>query len=222
MPDNGGDDHDVAFTVSRRALKRAGIIGAAVLVLAAVGIGAYFLGRSSTPVDSASRPQSRPAAVRSTSTTTTSAAPSTTSVPMTTAPSTTTTAAPSFTAFIGHWEAHDTTGVTIDTSGRGSVGFPDFVVCPDCSEVGAPTNALDFSLTSVEGTIATGTLTSSTDPNGIDSSGNTVDGVYTVGSPVTVTLGAGSPGQLLTLSVGGNEVGRFCDQTASSTQQCGA
>jgi len=49
-------------------------------------------------------------------------------VSTTTAPPTTT--APLFTAFVGTWALHDTAGLTIDGSGHGTVGVPDFTACP--------------------------------------------------------------------------------------------
>ena len=133
----------------------------------------------------------------------------------------TTSSGPSYSDFVGTWEAHDTTGLTIAGSGVGSVGFPDFGACPSCSELGAPTDTISFALHKVENGDATGTITASSDSNGIGSDGSVVPGMYAVGTPVEVKITPGSPGRLLHLSVNGfNQT--FCDSSASSNHQCGA
>jgi hypothetical protein len=131
-------------------------------------------------------------------------------------------AAPDFSAFVGSWSAHDTDDLIVRSSGQGHVGIPDFLACPMCSEADAPLNTISFTLTAVSGHRATGTVTSSTDPNGQDQNGNTVNGEYAPGVRVEIQLTAGSPGQLEALTVGGTLLRRFCDPAAEAASECGA
>ena len=73
---------------------------------------------------------------------------------------------------------------------------------------GRPEGTMDFTLTSTNGNTASGTVTTSSDPKN-----------YTVGTPVTVSLAAGSPGQILDVTVGGQGGGMYCNSTSAG--QCG-
>jgi hypothetical protein len=143
-----------------------------------------------------------------------------------TVPSTTTTTPPpppsagSLAAFAGKWTAHDTAGVNLDSQGNGTVGFPDFVACPSCFEASAPFNTISFKLTSVQNGVASGSITASTDPDGLDPQGNVQPGAFSVGTPVQVTIVPASPGLFLQLNMSGDS--QFCDLDASETNQCGA
>jgi serine/threonine-protein kinase len=69
----------------------------------------------------------------------------------------------------------------------------------------------DFTLTSVNGNTATGTVTAASDLRN-----------DTIGGPVTATLvpGAGGHGQMLQMSMGKTKGWNFCN--ASSQRMCGA
>jgi len=82
---------------------------------------------------------------------------------------------------------------------------------PSCPEVDAPRATLTFTLTSALDGVASGSVTASSDPAN-----------HAVGAPVTATLTAGSPGQLLQLTVDGMPQLPFCDSTAAATGQCGS
>jgi hypothetical protein len=113
-------------------------------------------------------------------------------------------------------------GLTINPSGAGSVGIPDFVACPSCDEADAPNNLIMFELTSISDGKAMGSVTRSTDPNGVDDNGNVINSVYGVGASVELTLAPGSPGQIIKMTIGDQSFGQFCDSEAESTSQCGA
>jgi hypothetical protein len=136
----------------------------------------------------------------------------------TTIPKTTTTT-PSFAAFAGTWGLHDTAGLRVDASGRGSVGLPDFAACSTCSEASVPINTITFTLTSIEGVNAVGLVTAVSDPN--DPIPNT-SVPAAVGDPVELIPTSGSPGQLLDIEINGSSVGSFCDATAGAAGECGA
>lgn len=89
------------------------------------------------------------------------------------------------------------------------MSYADLTACPSCSFGSAPQSTVDFTLTSVNGSTATGTVTASSDPT-----------VFAVGVPATVSLTAGSPGQLLDVELGAGGGGTFCNDT--SIGQCGA
>jgi hypothetical protein len=135
----------------------------------------------------------------------------------TVAPSTTTTVAPStapttatsgFTQWSGAWGAHEQQ-LQITPAGGGTLHYQDLTACPNCSFASAPPATMEFKLTSVNGGTASGTVTASSDSTN-----------YAVGQAVTVSLAAGSPGQLLELSVAGRGGGDFCNSTSAG--QCGA
>jgi len=138
-----------------------------------------------------------------TSTSTTAAVPpATTAVPPPATPAST------FTAWSGSWGAHEQE-LSISATGVGHMTYADLTACPSCSFGSAPAGTVDFTLTSVNGSAASGMVSASSDPKN-----------YTVGAPVTVSLTAGSPGQILDVSVGGAGAGDFCNSTSAG--QCGA
>jgi hypothetical protein len=126
---------------------------------------------------------------------------------------------PSFTAYAGAWSRHDTAGLTVSPSGQGSVGVPDFTACSSCSEATAPINTINFSLTSVQGNSALGSVTAVTDPN--DPVTPTNMGA-SVGEPLELLQTPGSPGELLNVEIHGSSIGTFCDATAAADSECGA
>jgi hypothetical protein len=70
-----------------------------------------------------------------------------------------------------------------------------------------PYAAMDFTLTSVSGGTASGTITSSPDPQ-----------TYSVGEPVAATLSLQQWGDTIRWTVGGDQLGLFC---GSNTAMCG-
>jgi serine/threonine-protein kinase len=133
-----------------------------------------------------------------------------TNSPTTTVPPSTqqTTAASGFTQWSGAWGAHEQQ-LQISAAGDGTLSYQDLTACPNCSFGSAPTSTMQFVLASVNGGTANGTVTASSDAKN-----------YAVGQAVTVRLAAGSPGQLLELSVAGQGGGDFCNSTSAG--QCGA
>lgn len=117
---------------------------------------------------------------------------------------------PGLAPFVGTWQKHDAK-LVIDNAGTGVDTYPDIGVCPSCSEGDAPRGTLTFVLISAVDGVAVGTITASSDPAN-----------HAVGAPVTATLTAGSPGQLLQLTVDGMQQLPFCDSAAEATGQCGA
>jgi len=85
-------DSETAIVITRKMLRRIGFAGLAIVVVAGVAVGAYFLGRNSAPSDKTASHRAK----SSTSNTTTASAAATTTAPTTTttAPPTTTTTAP--------------------------------------------------------------------------------------------------------------------------------
>lgn len=132
------------------------------------------------------------------------------------------TEAPNFSRFVGTWSAHDTGGLSIGPSGKGTVRIPDFVSCPSCSEADAPLNSISFALTAAAGNRATGSITSSTDAAGQDANGTTVNGEYADGVSVEVESGSAGTGRVVVLTIGGTQLGRFCDAAAGAASECGA
>jgi hypothetical protein len=111
-------------------------------------------------------------------------------------------------SFAGTWHAHEMI-LVINNAGAGHLTYPDLTACPSCSEGTAPAGTLDLMLTSVTNGVAVGSVTASSDVRN-----------WALGSPVQVTLTAGSPGQLLNVSVGGKQLVAFCNGTSAG--QCGA
>lgn len=111
--------------------------------------------------------------------------------------------------FVGTWYSH-AEQVVIDPDGKGHLRYPDFGLCPHCSMADVPASTMDFTLTSVSNGVASGSVTAATDAQS-----------HPAGEAVTATLTAGSPGQVLQLTIAGKlERGGFCDST--SVGQCGA
>ena len=121
---------------------------------------------------------------------------------------TTSGAAISVAALAGTWGAHQML-LVITSAGLGHLRYQDLTKCPSCSLGTAPAGTLDFTLRSVTNGVAAGRVTSSSDLKN-----------WTLGLPVQVTLAAGSPGQLLKLTIGGKQLVDFCNGTSAG--QCGA
>ena len=141
-------------------------------------------------------------------TSTTVAPPTTTTVARSTQPTQPTTAASGYTQWSGAWGAHEQQ-LEISAAGDGTLSYQDLTACPNCSFASAPTATMQFVLSSVNGGTASGTVTATSDATN-----------YAIGQAVTVSLAAGSPGQLLELSVAGQGGGDFCNSTSAG--QCGA
>jgi hypothetical protein len=108
--------------------------------------------------------------------------------------------------FAGTWGAHEMS-LVIDSAGSGRLTYPDLALCPSCSMASAPEGTLTFVLRSVTGGVAMGTVTASSETKDF-------------GQPVTASLTAGSPGELLQITIGGQELVDFCNSTSAG--QCGA
>ena len=113
-----------------------------------------------------------------------------------------------FKAFAGAWGAHETS-LTITSSGRGHMTYADLTACPSCPEGDAPRGTLDFVLRTSAGGAGMGAVTSSSDAK-----------VWAVNDSVIVKLSAGSPGQLLNVTIAGKQLVPFCNGTSAG--QCGA
>jgi hypothetical protein len=83
--------------------------------------------------------------------------------------------------------------IVIDLAGHGQ--FHYMMACASCSMAEMPYNTLDFTLDSVSGGSANGTVTASSDPQN------------PVGEPVAATLG---PRDTIQWSLGGKDIGMFC------------
>jgi hypothetical protein len=110
-------------------------------------------------------------------------------------------------AFAGSWGAHEVS-LTI-ANGTGSMRYADLTKCPSCSFGSAPAGTLTFVLTTVRSGSGLGSVTATSDATN-----------YALGAAVSVNLAAGSPGQLLMVTVGGKQLLPFCN--ATSAGQCGA
>lgn len=101
---------------------------------------------------------------------------------------------PGLAPFVGSWQAH-ASGLVIQPTGPGRLTYSDLTACPSCSDGTAPTGTVDFTLTSVSGGTATGSVTATSDTNN-----------DTVGGPVTIKLvtGIGYPYTGPPASVSGN------------------
>ncbi|HEX4430302.1 MAG TPA: hypothetical protein VHZ96_13635 [Frankiaceae bacterium] len=110
-------------------------------------------------------------------------------------------------AFAGSWGAHEVT-LTI-ANGTGSLRYADLTKCPSCSFGSAPAGTLSFVLTTAQGAAGVGSVTATSDAAN-----------YAEGAAVTVKLAAGTPGQLLMVTIGGKQLLPFCN--ATSAGQCGA
>jgi serine/threonine-protein kinase len=103
---------------------------------------------------------------------------------------------PGLAPFVGVWQDH-TGRVVIDSTGTGRMN----IRAPSGERI------IDFALTSVSHGFA---------------SGNVTAGAGRVGAPVTATLAAVLPGQLLQMTVDGLMQQPFCNSVAEVANQCGA
>lgn len=178
---------------------RAGLIGAMVtslvIVAAVVSAVGYFLLRQQGSVGSGSTTESTAAAPH--------APPVPPWTPMPPTPPTTPPGIAGLTPFVGIWQAH-TQRVVIDTTGAGHLTYQGCTACPTPTQ-----NTVDFTLTSVTNGVANGTVTATSDS-------------YYSGKPVTAMVAAGSPGQLLELTIGGLEQLPLCNVVAEAAGECGA
>lgn len=123
------------------------------------------------------------------------APPSSESPPSTSAPSA---GIPGLAPFAREWRGARES-VVIDTAGNGH--FHYMMDCPTCTTMAdMPYNTLDFTLTSVSGDTASGTVTASSDPQ------------FPVGATVTATLGEQDT---IHWAVGGKTLGLFCGSNPS-------
>jgi hypothetical protein len=114
--------------------------------------------------------------------------------------------------FVGSWHAHEE-GLEIQPNGHGRETYSDRSTCPDAPMSGCGIAGItDFTLTSVSGDTAAGTITGSSNPKN------------PIGGPVTITLVGG--GQGLQLWVAGGDQGfPFCnsnDDEPARHYYCGA
>lgn len=122
--------------------------------------------------------------------------------------------------FTGSWHAH-ASGLTINGDGSGRLTYSDISACPSACAghddyADAPLATVDFTLTSVSGDTATGSVNAATNPSN-----------DTVGEPVTIRLvtGIGDPftgppasvwgnnGVALQVSMGAMRDWDFCNDT---------
>jgi hypothetical protein len=107
---------------------------------------------------------------------------------------------PGVAPFTGSWHAH-ASGLTINSDGSARLTYADISACPTaCSGhddyADAPTTTVDFTLTSVSGDTATGSVNAASNPSN-----------DTVGEPVAIKLvtGIGFPFTGPPASVSGND-----------------
>ena len=127
---------------------------------------------------------------------------------------------PGIAPFIGSWNAH-ASRLMINADGSGQLMYGDISACPSAcdghDDYGhAPPASVDFTLVSVLGDTATGSVDAASNPS-----------EYTVGGPVTITLvtGIGDPftgppasvsgnnGVALKVSIGAMRDSNYCDNT---------
>jgi serine/threonine-protein kinase len=111
---------------------------------------------------------------------------------------------PGMAPFVGVWQGH-TGRVVIDSTGTGHITSQGCTSCPVNT-----VNTVDFALTSVLHGFASGSVTASS------------DGGLRVGAPVTATLAAVVPGQLLQMTIDRGLEPPFCNSAAEAANQCGA
>ncbi|MGB6209118.1 hypothetical protein [Mycobacterium sp.] len=116
---------------------------------------------------------------------------------------------PGLAPFVGSWHAHEE-GLNIQPNGNGHETYADTSTCPNAPAAGCGiTGTVDFTLTSVSGDTATGTITAASNPN------------HPIGGPVTIKLVGG--GQGLQLSIAGGDQGfPFCNSNDATNYYCGA
>ncbi|MGA8546836.1 MAG: hypothetical protein WB785_16465 [Mycobacterium sp.] len=134
---------------------------------------------------------------------------------------------PGIAPFTGSWQAH-ASGLTINNDGSGRLTYTDISACPSaCSGrddyADAPVATVDFTLRTVSGDIAAGSVNATSNPS-----------KDTVGEPVTIKLvtGIGDPftgppasvsgnnGVALQVSMGAMQDWNFCNDTTHN--YCGA
>jgi hypothetical protein len=114
---------------------------------------------------------------------------------------------PGLAPFVGSWQAHEE-GLDIQPNGNGRETYADTSTCPDAPAAGCgQTGTVDFTLKSVSGDTATGTITAASDSK------------HPIGGPVTIKLVGGGQGLQLTVA-GGDQGFPFCD--AAMHYYCGA
>ncbi len=119
---------------------------------------------------------------------------------------------PGLASFAGSWHAH-VEGLHIQPNGHGRETYNDRSTCPDAPMSGCGiAGTVDFTLTSVSGDTATGTITAASNPKN------------PIGGPVTIRLVGGGQGLQLTVA-GGDQGFPFCninDNDAARHWYCGA
>ena len=119
---------------------------------------------------------------------------------------------PGLAPFVGSWHAHEE-GLDIQPNGNGRETYADKSTCPDAPAAGCgKTGTVDFTLTSVSGDTATGTITAASNPKD------------PIGGPVTIKLVGGGQGLQLWMA-GGDQGFPFCnsnDNLDASHYYCGA
>lgn len=102
--------------------------------------------------------------------------------------------------------------------------YPDFIADPGACEACAPSNTVSFQLDSLQGSTAYGVITAVTDPADVllNPSTGASEGTVGVGAPLALVVVPASPGRFAQAVVEGQQIARFCDLTAQSTNQCGA
>jgi hypothetical protein len=117
--------------------------------------------------------------------------------------------APDLSSFVGTWQAHEE-HLNVAANGQGNETFNDRSTCPDAPAAGCGiTGTVDFTLTSVSGDTATGTITAASNPK------------HPIGGPVTIKLVGGGQGLQLTVA-GGDQGFPFCNSNDASHYYCGA
>lgn len=107
------------------------------------------------------------------------------------------------TPFVGMWQSH-TQRLVVDTSGAGHFSYRGCWACPTPTD-----NTVDFTLTSVTNGMAHGNVTDTSDS-------------YYAGKAVTAMVAAGSPGQIMSLTIGGLQQAPLCNGVAEAAGECGA
>ena len=116
---------------------------------------------------------------------------------------------PGLAPFVGSWHAHEE-GLDIQPNGHGRETYSDRSTCTDAPMAGCGiAGTVDFTLTSVSGQTATGTITAASNPKD------------PIGGPVSIKLVGG--GQGLQLSIAGGDQGfGFCNSNDTTRYYCGA
>jgi hypothetical protein len=193
--------------VPRRPLMVALIAAvAAVVVIAAAAAVTSYLVRPQSPASQTQTAQPTPPPEQSAQPASPAAEPTAQPAP----PATQTPQPAALVPFVGRWSRHGE-ALVIDSTGTGSLTYPDVRLCPTCSNADAPEGTLAFTLTSVSNGVATGSVTASSDAQG-----------GAVGDPVTATIVPGFQGKgvNLQLTIDGKQLLPWCNSTSAG--QCGA